>query len=206
MNIKPSNQSASNKSPHKRAGQRKEKRPPKKITASYLHNSGLYYLQRFSSSSENFRQVMIRKARKSCMHHTDQSMEDCLELINALVEKFISAGLLDDESYTRGVVSSLRRQGKSRRAILAKLRSKGLSADLVSLKLEEHDEEKSDIDAELRAALVFSRKKKIGPYKNDRKTEHEKMLASMARAGFSYETSRSVLEMGLDEAEKLIRL
>lgn len=202
MNSKPQNKPAAGRS-------RQEPKVPKKITATYLHNSGLYYLQRFAASSGQFRAVMLRKVKKSCHHHKEQNYEDCQKLVDELVTKFERAGLINDESYTRGMISSLRRQGKSRRSIIAKLNAKGIASSLAEEKLEEYaqDSERGGADSETKAAIIFARRKKLGPFRTGGdETENEKALGVMARAGFSYDTSRRVLEMKCEEAETLIRL
>ncbi|MCB1532527.1 MAG: RecX family transcriptional regulator [Alphaproteobacteria bacterium] len=190
MNIKTQNTSAPKQ-------KKRTPRPPKKITPTYLHNAGLYYLQRFAASSAHFREVMMRKVKKSCHYHKDQNYEDCAQMVDALVEQFASSGLLDDSAYTRGVVTSLRRSGKSRRAIIAKLKQKGLSDDMIERTLTAYDDDSagSSADAELTAALNFARKKRLGPFTRDKETPPEKALASMARAGFSYDVCKTVLEM-----------
>lgn len=203
MNSKPQNKPAA-KTP------RQGPKPPKKITESYLHNSGLYYLQRFAASSGQFREVMLRKVRKSCRHHSDQNFDDCSKLLDALIVKFQDSGLLNDESYTRGVVNSLRRQGKSRRAIMVKLKTKGVGNELIDEKLEEFEQNRAEGDgnAELTAAVIFARRKKLGPFRKDEPEEntHEKALSVMARAGFSYDIAQNVLKMNAQQAEDMIRL
>lgn len=188
-----------------------EKQPahkaPKKITETYLHNSGLYYLQRFAASSGQFRMVMLRKVKKSCRHHTDQDYQACADMVEALVQKFEGAGLLNDESYARGVVNSLRRQGRSRRIIMEKLKTKGVNAELVGNALQQYDEDRhpDDGDSEMQAAAIFARRKKIGPFSRTKDdTPPEKALAAMARAGFSYSVSQKILEMDIETVEKLI--
>jgi regulatory protein len=76
--------SAQNKKSEKKTGRKK----PKKITAQYLHNAGLYYLQRFAASRGQFRSVMLRKIRRSCMEHREQDYEACAALVEKIVEKF----------------------------------------------------------------------------------------------------------------------
>jgi regulatory protein len=148
--------SAQNKKSEKKTGRKK----PKKITAQYLHNAGLYYLQRFAASRGQFRAVMLRKIKRSCMEHRDQDYETCAAMVEEIVEKFERAGLLNDELYTRGAVISLRRQGKSKSAIMSKLKTRGVAASLVTETLGAQDTENS----ELRAALTVLRRKKAGPF------------------------------------------
>jgi regulatory protein len=174
----------------------------KKITADYLHNSGLYYLQRFSASSGQFHTVMLRKIKRSCHDHPEQDYEDCVTLLDRTVEKFIRAGLLNDDLYTQGAVKSLRRQGKSRRSIVMKLQHKGVAPDLVAEKLDAHDAEKPE-DGDLISALIFIRRKKSGPFGN---ANREKTLAAMARAGFSYEISNKAMALSREDAEYLLSL
>lgn len=80
--------------------QRKQK-VPKKITDTYLHNAGLFYLQRFTASRSHFYDVMMRKIKKSCTYHKNQKIEDCESLLKNLIEKFEELGLLDDKSYAK---------------------------------------------------------------------------------------------------------
>jgi regulatory protein len=185
--------SAQNKKSQKKTGRKK----PKKITAQYLHNAGLYYLQRFAASRGQFRFVMLRKIKRSCMEHRDQDYEACARLVEETVEKFERAGLLNDELYTRGAVISLRRQGKSKNAIVSKLKTRGVAATLVTETLGAQDTE----DSELRAALTVLRRKKAGPF-GDRDTE--KTLAALARAGFSYDTAGRAMKMDRVEAEEIL--
>ncbi|MCB1783328.1 MAG: RecX family transcriptional regulator [Alphaproteobacteria bacterium] len=189
--------------PERRAG----KRVPKKITESYLHNSGLYYLQRFAASTSRFRSVMLRKVKKSCHAHPEQDYEACAQLVEALVLKFEAAGLLNDELYTNGAVASMRRRGLSQKAVLAKMAQRGIGANNALLALQAYDAEESygdeTRDSEFQAALMFARRKKIGPFRNmsvaeDEKTQ-QKALSALARAGFSYDVSRRVLEAQTDD-------
>lgn len=166
---------------------------PRKITATYLHNAGLYYLQRYAASAAQFRKVMLRKAQRSCAHHKDQDMDACRSMIEDLVQKFISCGLLNDELYLRGMVHTLRRQGRSKSMIVQKLLHRGLSASVIESALRAADEEQdSDADGEYRAAEIFARKKKLGAH--DTPQQKMKDLQKMARAGFSYDIARKVLQ------------
>lgn len=184
---------------------RREKRPPKKITETYLHNSGLYYLQRFAASKNHFKTVMKRKVKRSCLYHTDQNYEDCAHLVDQLADKFEQSGLLNDDLYTRGMVSSLRRRGKSKTAILAKMRAKGITPERTIEILDILDEEDHDSteSAEKQAALKLARKKNLGPYyRGDKDTmDTRKALGVFARAGFSYDVARYVLNIDPDEVE-----
>ncbi len=175
------------------------KKLPKKITETYLHNSGLYYLQRFAASSGHFREVMRRKIDRSCLYHLDQNKEECYALLDTLIEKFENSGLLDDKIYTRNTVSSLRNRGLSERAIVMKLQNRGISIEQIKEALSTFctDHQISNVESEMTAALKLARKKRIGPYAAGKEFDRNKALAAFARAGFSFNVARQVL--GMDE-------
>ena len=208
-----SNYSDTNKAdgPQKQEARKKHaktRRKPRKITDTYLHNAGLYYLERFASSSANFKDVMLRKVKRSCMAHPDQNYETCRALVDDLVANFVRLGLLDDAAYTRSKIISLRRKGKSARAIQGYLKSKGIGNDLIKGILATFDAEhfESPQDAEFQTALKFARKKRIGPFKGAKESDIQKDLGRLARAGFSYDTARRVLDIEDSEELDLINL
>lgn len=172
----------------------KHKRPPKKITPTYLHNAGLYYLERFSASKNHFKSVMLRKVKRSCMHHTDQDYEACRQMVDELADKFETLELLNDEVYTRAIVTSLRRRGKSRTMILNKMRMKGIGKDQALAELAKIDAQNDEEDPEFEAALKLARKKRIGPYFIGEEQDIRKSLGVLARAGFSYDIAKKVLD------------
>lgn len=187
-----------------KAQKRKKPKVPKKITESYLYNSGLYYLQRFTSSSENFRSVMLRKVRKSCAYHKDQDFEECAKLVDALIDKITELGLLNDEAYVRGMVTSFRNRGIPKRTIIQKLKMKGIPSEQTLQALETFNEERetNDRDLEFAGALKFCRKKRIGPFNNGKDEEFEKSLAKLARQGFSYDIAKKAMEIDTKQAEE----
>lgn len=178
----------------KKAPYRAGPKIPKKITEKYLYNSGLAYLQRFPSSISHFKTVMGRKIERSCRHHTDQDKEACAAMLDKVAAQFVDMGYLDDALYLRGMINSLRGRGLSARAIMMKLQQKGLAQDDIKAALSVHDEEYESDD--LSAALRLCRKKHIGPYgaQDADPAQKQKWLATLARAGFSYDVAIQALE------------
>ncbi|NCT41159.1 MAG: RecX family transcriptional regulator [Alphaproteobacteria bacterium] len=189
----------------KKPYKKREKRPPKKISERYLRNSGMYYLERFTASSGHFKTVMARKINKSCYHHKDQDREECLAMLDKVTEDLLKQGYLDDDGYVRGMVTSLRRAGKSKKAIIAKLAQKRVPTSDIEKALEHFDTENTEdpSEAEFFAAITFARKKRLGPYDEREKYEDVKALAILARNGYSYDTARRVLNVTEDEIYEL---
>jgi len=194
--------SHSNSNPEKQRTQK----VPKRITDTYLHNSGLYYLERYAASSNHFRIVMLRKVKRSCMHHSDQNFEDCAKLVEDLIQKFERTGLLNDDLYINSMVGSFRRKGLSKRMITQKLMMKGIGSEIVEGYLSKHDEEKHESTqaAELKAAAIHCRKKKLGAYGGPNSPEADKQLARLARAGFGFDIAKKALALGEDEIHDII--
>jgi regulatory protein len=173
---------------------------PKRITEDYLYNSGLYYLNRFASSTQNFRWVMNRKIKRSCDFYPEQSIEQCAELLEKTIKKFQNAGLLNDELYASLYFRSLRGSGHSRKSILSKMTSKGLDRALIEDAFEKESCE-SEIEPEFKSALLYARKKRLGCFGDK---EEKKSLASMARAGFSYNMAQKIINLDPQEGSDLI--
>ena len=140
------------------------------------------------------------------MHHLDQNYEECAKLVDELVIKFERSGLLNDDVYIASMVGSLRRRGLSKRMITQKLMIKGIGSDTVHNYLIKHDEQKHEGTeaAELKAAAIYCRKKKLGAYAGMNTPEPEKQLARLARAGFGFDIAKKILAMDEDEIHDLI--
>jgi len=171
---------------------RQTPRQPRKVTATSLRNAALYYLQRYSSSAENLREVLTRRVRRAERHH-ETDREEAAAWINDLVQDFLQSGLLDDRTYAEGRVQSMFRQGKSRRLMTLDLRKKGVPADIVdaalaALAVENHEPDQT-------AALRYVQRRRLGPYRLGSREEYrDRDLAAVARAGFDYETARRVID------------
>ncbi len=175
---------------------KRERKIPKKISKTYLENSALYYLQRYATSSENLRRVMMRKVKRSCAHHQVE-IDPFIPMVDDLVARYQSVGLVNDDVFAHARVTSLRRQGLSSQAIYVKLQVKGLSKKHIEAALATVDAEQED--PETTAALAYIKRKKLGRYRTKALRDHikdaQKELASMARAGFSFEVARLALQI-----------
>ncbi len=173
----------------------KRERKPRKISQTYLENASLYYLERFASSASNFRRVMMRKVKRSCDFHK-VPIDEFIPMVDALTERYVEVGLLNDEVFARSKTASLRRKGFGKQAIIAKLQPKGLSRDVIEKALSEIDAETEN--PEFEAALKYIKRKKLGIYRikpiKDPIKDKQRELGSLARAGFSYEIAKKALD------------
>ena len=178
----------------------KPAKQPRKISRQYLENAALYYLQRYATSAENFRRVMTRKINRSCTFH-QVPPDEFYPMVEDLIVRYVATGLLNDKVFAEAKTSSLRRQGRSKQAIMAKLQVKGLAKKDIESALALTDAEK-DGDAELAAAMTLARRKKLGHWRGKPLEDikgKQKEMAVLARGGFSFDIARRVLDFDGEE-------
>jgi len=179
---------------------KREKRPPRKISKTYLENAGLYYLERYSSSVANFRRIIMRKVKRSCDYHK-VDINEFIPLVDELIERYIKVGLIDDSVFAKAKVTSMRRKGLGKQAIISKLYAKGLAREDIEKAIIEVDN--NNENAELEAAIYYTKRKKLGKYRikppsDNPDKDKQKELASLARAGFSYTIAHKVLKITVE--------
>ena len=175
-----------------RASRQAAKRP-RKVSPKSLEAAALHYLERFASSAENLRRVLTRRVVRSARVH-DIDPDEAARWIDAIVDRFTRSGLLDDARYAEGLAHSLLRRGVAVRGIRGRLAQKGIAGEDVDRAIAALAEDIGDAD--LSAALALIRRRRLGPHRDPeaRAAFREKDLATLARAGFSYDLARRVIE------------
>ena len=173
------------------------------MTAERLERMAVHYLGRYPASVSRFRRVMRRKLDRSAEASGDV-VQHFDEWLNAIEQKCLRLGLLNDEAYALGVARSLHRQGLALRAIRQRLRQKGVESEEIAQALS-HLEMAEGTDPDLIAAITFARRKRLGPWclPELRKERYRRHLGAMARRGFSFGLSKRVLESERTELESL---
>lgn len=129
-------------------------------------------------------------------------------LVPGIAQRMVEARLVDDAAFARARAARLSRSGRSRRAISAHLAQKGVEESVA------RDALPTEADDELRAALVFARKKRLGPFRREGAEEasrdelyadKSRALAAFARAGFGFGLAERVLRMPRDVADEHLR-
>ena len=190
------------------------RRPYRKPTPERLENIAVYYLSRYAASEESLRRVLENRLRRAKIQdeafaadHEAQATLRCA--IDKIIEKHKNLGALDDAAFAAMKVRSLRRSGSSARRIALYLSQKGVKKDDIASALSSNEDEGGDsAEQEEEAARAFARRRGLGPYRKagqgarDAQAEAKvraKEIASLARAGYSYDTAKRVL--GAQEEE-----
>lgn len=120
-------------------------------------------------------------------------LEDTIDMVLYKLEK---ERLLDDEAFAREFAASCARRQMGKSRIRMELVRKGLPRELIDRTMEELPQEEAD-DAAIRLAQKLLRRHNG----EDTRKEMQKVLAAMARRGYSYEDSKEAIEAALQMEE-----
>lgn len=156
------------------------------VTAAYLERAALAYLERYASSRENLRRVLIRKARRRAGSAPDAAL---LATIDGVAEKAVRSGLVDDRAYAAAKLHGLLARGTSVRGARLTLAAKGLDRETVAAAL---DEAAPDDVAQARR---YARRRRLGAFRAvPDPGRRDRDLAVLGRAGFSYRAAVDALD------------
>lgn len=166
-------------------------KPALVLDQAELEAKALAYLDRFDASAAQLGRVLSAFVRRRCPDPARWQAP-----IDALVARYQASGLVDDRRYAETLAQSARARGASRRAILARLGSRGISQELGREVLDRLEQEGSG-NAELVAARALVRRRRLGPYRRsgEPRTNFRRDLGVLARAGFDLDTARAALQL-----------
>jgi regulatory protein len=174
-----------------------------------------HYLERYSSSVDNLRRLLLQRVHRAASFHGDDPAEGA-KLVDEELARLVQLGLLNDAAYARGKARALIRKGNGPRLVRTKLAQKGLAASDIDAAIAEVQAE-LEVDPQRLAAAVYARKRHIGPWARPAgapeehdavRARRQRDLQRMARAGFGYDLARAIVEAepGSPEADDLEEL
>lgn len=170
-------------------GERK-RRPP--LDAEQLRALALAYVGRYATSCARLATYLNRKIGERGW--VDESIPPVAELVT----QFSSLGYVDDEAFAKTRGESLLRRGYGPNRLKISLRVSGIGTDIIDRTTNVDD------DDAFAVAMIFAKRKRIGPYAKDPTSPdiRQKMIASLLRAGHSYDVSRKILALSANDIEK----
>ncbi len=169
--------------------------------AAKLLETALNHLARYAATEAGMARVLARRldrwARQQAAEDTDEAAIEAAarqakSAIPGVIARLKELGALNDSAFAASRAKRLTREGKSRRATLAHLAAKGVRAPALN----------DDPQRELAAACAYLRRRRAGPFGE---APELKILAAMARGGFTQDIARRALRLDRDEAEELIK-
>lgn len=171
----------------------RQRRKPKPATQERLRKAALYYIDRYATSAEHLKSVLMRRVTRSARLHDTDAAEGAA-WIDEIVADLVSRKLVDDRAFAETRAISLHRGGASRRKIAMNLKAKGVGGDDIEAALRNLEDTHSN--AEFAAARNYARRRRFGPWRNsdERAARRDRDMAAMARAGFSFQMAARVID------------
>lgn len=176
-----------------------------------LHEAALAYLARYTATEAGLLRVLRRRidrwARSAEATEPDREAiaargAEAVQAARVVVARLAAVGAVNDTAFAESRVRSLVRAGRSRQAIGAHLAAKGVAAETQRQALAAGDGE-----AELAAALVLARRRRIGPFRAGDAPDiagQRRELAILARAGFPQDIAHRALAIEPQVAEAMV--
>lgn len=169
------------------ASQLRKPRPP--LNAAKLEELAISYVGRFATSRSKLKAYLARKLRERGW------AGDSDPPIDALADRLVQLGYVDDRAFALAKASSLTNRGYGSRRVRQALAQAGIN--------EEDSGDAHDLAATQAydAALRYARRRSLGPYASSKLGPHdrERALAAMIRAGHGYGIARAIIDLGPGE-------
>lgn len=178
----------------------------RKISRSYLQGAAYRYLERYATTEANLFFILKRKVDR-ILNKRDQSEDNPVQIeewINDVIAVCVKHGLVNDRIYAESKFNSYTLSGNSIATIKNKLRAKGVPQEIIGEIINEALENTPNIN--YKSAIKYIKKRRFGPFRIREANERtqEKELASMARAGYSYQEATKVLKGNREELEDIL--
>ena len=169
-----------------------------------LRDLAYSYIEKYNPSKQQTKTYLLKKYLKKFQGSSQK--KEATKIIDNIVSNLEKSHFLNDSLYSDSKARMLFRRGYSLNKIGQSLKSKGIEQEKIKLSLEKIKNEKSDPD--FISAMKICKKRRIGPMRAEANREifYKKDMGILARAGVSFEMSKRVLDLEVDEFNKLIKI
>ena len=169
-----------------------------------LRDLAYSYLEKYNPSKQQLKVYLLKKYLLKIKG--TKSKKEVTSIIDEIISNLEKNKLLNDEMYSDSKARMFLRRGYSLNKINQSLRSKGIEDKYVKLSIEKIKDDQ--IEPDFVSALKLCKRRRIGPLRpeNNRELFYKKDMGILARGGFSFELSKRVLDLEVDEFKKLIKI
>ena len=162
----------------------RRRQPSKPYTRQGLDNLALWYVSRYATSEARLRRYLQRKVTERGL----EGVENSAAAIDAITERLIALGALDDEAFAGMRVRALAARGKGQRVMAGDLAASGIAADIAA--------QAREAVCAIDTAVTFMQRRRLGPFgaaSLDEPAERQRQMGRMARAGHPLDLARDLL-------------
>ena len=162
------------------------------------------YLEKYSPSKQQLKVHLLKKYLTKIKG--TKSKQEVTSIIDEIISNLEKNRILNDELYSDSKARMFLRKGYSLNKINQSLRSKGIESKYIKQSIDKIKED--EIEPDFVSALKLCKRRRIGPIRPQANRElfYKKDMGILARNGFSFELSKRILDLPLDEFNKLFRI
>ena len=162
------------------------------------------YLEKYNPSKQQLKVFLLKKYLTKIKG--TKSKKEVTSIIEEIVSNLEKNKILNDELYSDSKSRSLLRRGYSLNKINQSLRMKGIDQKFIKQSIEKI--KNKEIEPDFVSALKLCKRRRIGAIRPNANRElfYKKDMGVLARAGFDYDLSKRVLNLELEEFQKLIKI
>jgi len=169
-----------------------------------LKDLAFAYLEKYSPSKQQLKVYLLKKYLIKIKG--TKSKKEVSIIIDEILVNLEKNRLINDELYSDSKARMFLRKGYSLNKINQSLRHKGIGNEHIKKSIDKIKEDK--IEPDFVSALRLCKRRRIGPLRPgaNRELFYKKDMGILARNGFSFELSKRVLDLPLEEFTKLLRI
>ena len=162
------------------------------------------YLEKYSPSKQQLKVFLLKKYLTKIKG--TKSKKEVTTIMDEIILNLEKNRILNDELYSDSKARMFLRRGYSLNKINQSLRNKGIESKYIKQSIDKIKED--EIEPDFVSALKLCKRRRIGALRPEANRElfYKKDMGILARGGFSFELSKRVLNLQLEEFNKLIRI
>jgi len=169
-----------------------------------LKDLAFAYLEKYSPSKQQLKIYLLKKYLTKIKG--TKSKREVSEIIDEILDNLEKNRIINDELYSDSKARMFLRRGYSLNKINQSLRNKGIGNNHIKNSIDKIKEDK--IEPDFVSAIKLCKRRRIGVLRPgvNRELFYKKDMGILARGGFSFELSKRVLDLPLEEFNKLLRI
>ena len=162
------------------------------------------YLEKYSPSKQQLKTYLFKKYVQKKEQKFNK--KELFNLIDTVTSSLENQRLINDKYYSDAKSKNFLRRGYSLNKIRYSLIKKGIDEKYIKSSISKIKENESDPD--FFSAIKVCKKRRVGPCREEgnRSLYYKKDISILARLGFSYETSKKVLDIPKEEFKKFCKM
>jgi regulatory protein len=169
-----------------------------------LRDLAYSYLEKYSPSKQQLKVYLLKKYLTKIKG--TKSKREVSSIIDEVIKNLEKNKIINDELYSDSKARIFLRRGYSLNKINQSLRHKGIDSKYIKQSIDKIKEDQ--IEPDFVSALRLCKRRRIGPLRPQANRElfYKKDMGVLARSGFSFDLSKRVLNLDVDEFNKLLKV